>query len=350
MITSIKLENFRSHSNLDLVFDSSKVAIIGNNATGKTNILEAIYYSFITKSFRTNQKKLINYNSDFCKINVNFKTEKNNNLEYRIQTPNNYLKRTIKLNQVIKKPSEIIGIQPITVFLPDDVRVVTDSPTYRRNMLNSVLVQTTSKYLLALNKFQKILNQRNQLLYSLRHRNTTNTDQLFIYNLQLAEPISEIYYYRAHFVDFINKYISNQYSLISSNKDKVHVEYLNTLPKEKDDIISQLEAHTQDDIRIGFTSKGPHKDELYIKLNGFSSREGFSRGENRSLALALKLTELEYIFQQTNNQPILLLDDVLSELDDTRQHHLLSSANAKQTILTSTSLSNNIGKYQVVKI
>lgn len=350
MIGNIQLENFRSHTNLDLVLDNSKIAIIGNNATGKTNILEAIYYSFITKSFRTNQKKLINHNSDFCKIDIKFETEKLNNLEYRIQAPNNYLKRTIKLNQVIKKPSEIIGIQPITVFLPDDVRVITDSPTYRRNLLNNVLVQTSKPYLIALNKFQKILNQRNQLLYNLKQHKTTNTDQLFIYNLQLAEPISEIYHHRTKFVDFTNQYISKQYSLISSNKDKVHLEYLNTLPKDKDDIVSRLESHTLDDIRMGFTSRGPHKDELDIKLNRFSSREGFSRGENRSLTLALKVVELEYVFQQTKTQPILLLDDVLSELDESRQHHLLSSANAKQTILTSTSLSNNIGNYQVIKL
>lgn len=151
-------------------------------------------------------------------------------------------------------------------------------------------------------------------------------------------------------MDFTNQYISKQYSLISSNKDKVHLEYLNTLPKDKDDIVSRLESHTLDDIRMGFTSRGPHKDELDIKLNRFSSREGFSRGENRSLTLALKVVELEYVFQQTKTQPILLLDDVLSELDESRQHHLLSSANAKQTILTSTSLSNNIGNYQVIKL
>lgn len=350
MISSIKLENFRSHTNLSLNLDDSKIAIIGSNAIGKTNVLEAIYYSFITKSFRSAQKKLINYNSDYCKINLNFETNRQNKLEYRLQTPNNYLKRTITLNDVIKKPTDIIGVQPITVFLPDDVRVITDSPTYRRNLLNSVLIQTTKQYLLALNKFQKILNQRNQLLYNLKQHNTTNTDQLFIYNLQLAEPISEIYNYRNHFIDFINQNISKQYSRISSNNDKIHLEYLNTLPNNKDDIVKQLESHTQGDIRLGFSTKGPHKDELNINLNGFNSREGLSRGENRSLTLALKLVELEYVYQQTKSQPILLLDDVLSELDDLRQNHLLSSTNTKQTILTSTNISPNIKDYKVVKL
>lgn len=350
MISSIKLENFRSHKIIDLDLKHKQIAIIGNNAVGKTNILEAIYYSFITKSFMGNQKKLINTNSDYCKINTEFEIDKINHLEYRIRTQSNYVKRTIKHNDVIKKPSDIIGLQPVVVFLPEDMRVITDSPTYRRNMLNSVLVQTNKHYLLAINKFQKILNQRNHLLYNLRQRNTNNTDQLFIYNLQLAEPISEIYYHRTHFVDFMNQQISKQYSLISSNNDKVHLEYLNTLPKDKDDIIKHLESHTQDDIRLGFTSRGPHKDELMINLNGYNSREGLSRGENRSLTLALKIVELEYIYQQTKLQPILLLDDVLSELDDSRQQHLLSSTNSKQTILTSTNISPSINNYKVIKL
>lgn len=351
MISSIKLENFRSHINLDLSLDSEKIAIVGNNAVGKTNVLEAIYYAFITKPFNSNQKRLINNNSDYCKINTIFKTEKFYHLEYRLRIQNNHLKRIIKLNDVVKKASDIIGLQPVVIFLPEDTRVITDSPSYRRNMLNSVLIQTSKQYLSAINKFQKILNQRNQLLYNLKQNKTKNSaDQLFVYNLQLAEPISKIYYHRNQFIDFINQKISEQYSLISSNNDKVHLEYLNTLPKAKDDIIRQLENHTQDDIRLGFTSRGPHKDELIINLNGYNSRGGLSRGENRSLTLALKIVELEYIFRQTQLQPILLLDDVLSELDGARQSHLLESTKAKQTIITSTTISPSIKNYKVIEI
>lgn len=349
MVKHLKLENFRSHLNLELDLKSSNIAIIGNNAAGKTNILEAIYYCFITKSFRSGQKKLINYDQDYLKINTYFSLDKEYNLEYRLQN-NKAIKRTIKLNDVAKKSSDIIGIQPVVVFLPDDVRIITDSPTYRRNMLNSVLIQTSKRYLVALNKFQKIINQRNHLLYNLKHNRSSNTDQLFIYNLQLADPISEIYSMRDELVDFINQHISQQYSKISSNKDKIKLEYLNTLPREKDDIVKYLEKYTQDDIRLGFSSHGPHKDELLINLNSTNTREGLSRGENRSLILALKLIELEYINQQTDIQPLLLLDDVLSELDEARQSHLLGSTNAKQTIITSTTLSSNINNFETIKL
>lgn len=349
MVTQLTLENFRSHNKLQLDFNSNNIAIIGNNAAGKTNVLEAIYYCFITKSFRSGQKKLINYNQDYLKINTCFRLEKEYNLEYRLQS-NGTVKRTIKLNDVIKKSADIIGIQPVVVFLPDDVRIITDSPTYRRNMLNSVLIQTSKNYLLAVNKFQKIINQRNHLLYSLKHNRTNNTDQLFIYNLQLADPISEIYNLRDELIEFINNRICTQYSKISSNKDKIKLEYLNTLPKHKDDIVKYLEKYTQDDIRLGFSSHGPHKDELLINLNSSNTREGLSRGENRSLILALKLVELEYINQQTGIQPLLLLDDVLSELDDARQSHLLGSTNAKQTIITSTALSPNIKNFETIKL
>lgn len=349
MIKSIKLTNFRSHKDLTADFENN-TAIIGKNAAGKTNILEAIYYSFITKSFRSTQSSLINRDSDFMKINLDFGTDKTDSMEYRIKQSGRYTSRTIALNGVNKPASGIIGLQPIVIFVPDDVRIITDGPTFRRNLINSIIIQTSKDYLRALNVFQKILNQRNRLLYSLKNRLTTSRDQLFVYNLQMSEPISVIYKYRDDLIDFMNKNISAKYSMISGSPDKVHLDYLNSLPKDKEDILSSLEAHTDADISAGFTIKGPHKDELIVSLNGFSSRDNLSRGENRSLSLAIKLTEIDYIDLKTGSPPLLLLDDVLSELDSDRQKHLLEQSKKQQTIITSTEIDSSIKGYKVIEI
>lgn len=349
MIKSIKLNNFKSHPSLGVDFDSITV-IVGKNATGKTNILEAIYYSLITKPFKSNRASLINYDSDFTKINLIYESEKENDIESRLKSNGRSLSSTITINGVKKRASEVIGLQPIVVFVPDDSRLITDGPQFRRNLINSIIIQTSKDYLNALNKFQKILNQRNRLLYSLRNNLTNSKDQLFVYNLQLAEPISTIYKYRGEFISFLNNNLSEKYSSISGSKDKVHVDYLNTLAKDKDDILKMLESNTADDIRLGYTSKGPHKDEILISLNDFPSRDNLSRGENRSLSLSIKLAEIEYLKIKTYTPPLLLLDDVLSELDSDRQKHLIEQADKQQTIITSTEIDKSISGYKLINL
>ncbi len=349
MIKSIKLNNFKSHPSLGVDFDSITV-IVGKNATGKTNILEAIYYSLITKPFKSNRASLINYDSDFTKINLIYESEKENDIESRLKSNGRSLSSTITINGVKKRASEVIGLQPIVVFVPDDSRLITDGPQFRRNLINSIIIQTSKDYLNALNKFQKILNQRNRLLYSLRNNLTNSKDQLFVYNLQLAEPISTIYKYRGEFISFLNNNLSEKYSSISGSKDKVHVDYLNTLAKDKDDILKMLESNTADDIRLGYTSKGPHKDEILISLNNFPSRDNLSRGENRSLSLSIKLAEIEYLKIKTYTPPLLLLDDVLSELDSDRQKHLIEQAEKQQTIITSTEIDKSISGYKLINL
>jgi DNA replication and repair protein RecF len=349
MIKSIKLNNFKSHPSLGVDFDNI-TAIVGKNATGKTNILEAIYYSLITKPFKSNRASLINYDSDFTKINLIYESEKENDIESRLKSNGRSLSSTITINGVKKRASEVIGLQPIVVFVPDDSRLITDGPQFRRNLINSIIIQTSKDYLNALNKFQKILNQRNRLLYLLKNRQTNSRDQLFIYNLQMVEPISIIYKYRDEFMSFLNNKISEKYSSISGGKDKVFVDYLNTLAKDKDGILKMLEEGTQEDIILGYTRKGPHKDEMLISLNGIKARDNLSRGENRSLSLAIKLVEIDFIDLKNPTPPILMLDDVLSELDSDRQKHLIEQAKKQQTIITSTDVDKSISGYKLVEL
>lgn len=350
MITSIELTNFKSHKATKVDFDPKGTAIVGPNGSGKTNILEAIYYSFLTKSFKTSQSGLVNRNSDFSKVSTVFDSNKSGNIEYRIKLNSGRVSRTIKVNGVQKRQSDIVGIQPVVIFIPDDSRVITDGPSLRRKLINSLIMQSFRDYLEALNSYQKLLNQRNRLLFNIKNGRSSSTDQLFIYNLQMAGPIEVIYRHRYDLIEYFNDLLGDKYSSISGQDDRVKIEYLATLPGNKDDILKSLEQVTQRDLSAGFSTKGPHKDDFVTKLNGYDARDTLSRGENRTLALAIKLLEIDYIKKHNHQSPILLLDDVLSELDDYRQTTLLKQAVNHQTIITSTSIDDNIKDFKVVQL
>ena len=350
MIGSIELTNFKSHKSSKIIFDPKGTAIIGPNGSGKTNVLEAIYYSFLTKSFKTSQSGLVNRSSDFAKVITNFNNDKDSTIEYRLKLNSGRISRNIKINNVVKKQSEVVGMQPVVVFIPDDTRIITDGPSLRRKLLNSLIMQSFRQYLEALNTYQKLLNQRNRLLFNIKNNHSAPKDQLFIYNLQMASPIETIYQYRYDLIDFFNQFLGNKYSSISGQKDNITIEYLATLPRSRDDILKILEEATPRDISAGFSTKGPHKDDFITKLNGYDTRDSLSRGENRTLALAIKLLELDYIKKNNHQSPILLLDDVLSELDDFRQAKLLEQAAKHQTIITSTSIDENIKDFNIVNL
>jgi DNA replication and repair protein RecF len=350
MISSVELTNFKSHKSTKIEFDPKGTAIIGPNGSGKTNILESIYYSFLTKSFKTSHQGLINRNSDFAKVITSFSQGKDQTIEHRLKLGQGKINRTIKLNSVNKKQSEVVGIQPVVIFIPDDSRIITDGPSLRRKLINNLIVQSSKNYLEALNTYQKLLNQRNRLLYSIKNKYSSNQDQLFIYNLQMAGPIESIYQYRYELIDFLNGFLGDKYSGISGHSDSVRLEYLPTLPRNKDDILKSLEDSTRRDLTAGFTTKGPHKDDFIIRLNGHDSRDTLSRGENRTMALAIKLLEIDYIKKNNLPNPILLMDDVLSELDDFRQTKLLEQSVKNQTIITSTAMANKINGFKIVSL
>lgn len=350
MLQSIKLVNFKSHTASEFYFKGQSAAIVGPNASGKTNLLEAIYYSFLTKQFSGNQAALIKAGSNFFKINTVFGKDSQSELEYRVKSAPVGSTRDVKLNRVKKKPSDIIGIQPVVIFVPDDTRIVTDGPSYRRNLINSMAIQSSKEYLSALNTFQKLLRQRNRLLYAMKNNHQHSHDQLFVYNIQMAEPIEQIYLVRQEVINYINSNISDKYISISGQDESVSLEYSPTLPANKNDILKKLEDNTSLDRTIGFTSAGPHKDDYIIRLNNKNSRNGFSRGENRTLTLALKLSELDYIKDHNTQSPILLLDDVMSELDESRQTKLLDIAKKQQTIMTSTKLVNGVKDFNLIEI
>jgi len=351
MLSKIELTNFKSHQAAIFEFDSLATAIVGPNASGKTNILEAIYFSFLTKSFRSAKADMISYGEPFAKVSTDFKDgKKHHTIEHRIRRAGESANTSIKLNRVVKKPAEVVGSQPVVVFVPEDIRIITDGPQFRRSFINNIIVQSSPQYLDSLSRFQKILNQRNRLLYKIKHYGRGDRDQIFVYNLQLSEPIETIYRYRQSLVDHLSQELSRSYSAISAKNDKIEIEYLATLPYGRNDILTALEKSTDYDLATGFSSLGPHKDELAIKLNGQNSRDGLSRGEGRTLTLALKTLELEYIKNNTSKSPILLLDDVLSELDPKRQDMLLQSARQNQMIITTTHLANNISSMKVIQL
>jgi DNA replication and repair protein RecF len=350
MLNSIELLNFKSHKEGKFDFNGDSFAIVGPNASGKTNVLEAIYFSFLAKPFDGTQADMINRGNEFTKVIADFVADKKNTIDQRIKRTGTVTSRVIMINQNKLKSSDVIGLQPIVVFVPDDVSIITEGPSNRRKFLNNMIIQTSTTYLRAISRYQKILIQRNRLLNGIKHNRSVNKDQLFVYNMQMALPVEEIYRHRYETIQYLNDILSDKYSKISGHKDKVNIEYLPTLPTDKDNIIKELEKNTDLDMKIGFTSRGPHKDDFIIYLNGYSVRSGFSRGENRSLTLSLKVAELDYIKKNTRQSPILLLDDVMSELDTKRQAKLLDIAKKQQTIITSTHLESPIKKFNIIKL
>lgn len=351
MLSSIELNNFKSHQSSKYEFDDKTTAIVGPNASGKTNILEAVYFSFLTKSFRSSKYDFIRYEEDYSKVIADFFIDnKNTNIEHRIRKNADSVTSTMKLNGVNKKAYDIIGLQPVVIFVPEDLRIVADGPQYRRNLINNIIIQSSNDYLMSLSRFQKILNQRNRLLYKIKHIGQGSKDQVFVYNLQMSDPVETIYKYRKKIISFLSDSLSDIYSSISGTASVVNIEYVPTLPSLKDEIFVKLDESTNNDMRLGYTSLGPHKDEINIKLNGQDSRGVLSRGECRTLTLAIKILELNYLRENTSKSPILLLDDVLSELDKSRQKRLLEASRGQQTIITSTHIDDVVYDMKVIEL
>lgn len=348
MITHLTLRQFRNHSNTQLTFTSPLVIITGPNAIGKTNILESIYVSSLTKSFRVSDSKLLEQNKDFFTID---RVDDTSKIHVRLTLTGGTRKKSIKLNNIIKPHAEFIGQFPITLFEPNDLQLLTHTPQERRKFLNRIISQTNKKYLHNINMYQKILLQRNNLLKNAKKNHISNLqEQLFVYNIQLAEPAEYITKKRRQFTQAIQADISRYYSEISGQDKKITIKYYDSA-KTKEEFIALLEQNQLQDSISTHTSVGPHREDFEILLENNNLSDTASRGEVRSIVLALKLTELDYIESMLKKRPTLLLDDVLSELDTQRQNFLLSHLDRQQTFLTTTHLPVNIvQKFQHIEL
>ena len=348
IIKSLELKNYRNYKELYMEFDSGINILYGNNAQGKTNILEAIYVCSTTKSHRgSKDRDIIHFNEEDAHICM--RIEKNNLIhKIDMHLKRNRTKGVAIDGLVIKKSSELFGRVNIVFFSPEDLSIIKNGPSERRRFIDLELCQLNSLYLYNISHYNKIINQRNNLLKQISF-NPELEDTLEIWDMQMVEFGNKIIYQRNNFINDLNKIIYAIHQKLTGGREELLIKYeANVLPEEfSDKIISKRES----DIKFKTTSVGPHRDDMSFYVGGIDIRRFGSQGQQRTAALSLKLAEIELVRQLINDKPILLLDDVLSELDSFRQNYLLESLNDIQTIITCTGLDEFINnQFHVNKV
>jgi len=340
-IKSVKLINFRNYKGIKVFLNSNLNIFLGENGEGKTNLLESLYIASSGKSFRTNKdKELINLNKNEAYVAIELVKEdtiKTIEIKLDINKP-----KRIKINGVEQdKISDIFGVLQAVIFSPEDLKIVKEGPSYRRNFLDMEITQIKPIYKSILNDYNRVLAQRNNLLKVIPY-DDKKRKLLFVWNKQLIELGTKIMIFRNSFVNRlipISKEIHKSITQGEEILDISYVSFLNIDKMDKNTIIKNFETtlleNEKNDIEKGSTSIGPHKDDLEIKINNKDVRMFGSQGQKRTTVLSLKLAEIELIKQETEEYPILLLDDVFSELDINRRRYLVSRFKDIQTIITS---------------
>ena len=331
-IENIKLNNFRNYNQLDLELNKHINVIYGDNAQGKTNILESIFLCSFGKSFRTlKEKEMIKFDEEKAIIEIFFK-KKDRDGKIKIEIGN---KKQITVNGVkIKKLSELLGNINIVLFTPDDINIFKSGPSSRRKFLDMMIGQLRPNYVYNLNMYLKTIEQRNNYLRQIKEENKPE-EMLEIWDENLAEYGEKIYNYRKLYMEKILNKINNIHRKITDSKEELKIEYISDC-FNKEDYLKLLKARRKLDIIKGFTTKGIHRDDFVIYINDKEVKTYGSQGQNRTVVLSLKLAELNVIFEEIGEYPILLLDDFMSELDEKRRSNFLSNIENTQVILTGT--------------
>ena len=326
-IKNLEIENFRNYKNQKIEFDKNINIFYGDNAQGKTNIIESIFFTAFGKSFRTSkEKEVIKKGEDFTKINLEYqKKDRDGKIAILISD-----KKVVSVNGIkLKKLSELIGNVNIVTFTPDDINILKSGPSTRRRFLDMMIGQLKVSYIHNLNLYLKTLEQRNNYL----KQRTNNDTMLEIWDEKLAEYGEYIYKLREEFIDKISKKIVNIHHNIT-NED-IKIKYISD-SKSKEEILNKLKRNREIDKIKGFTSCGVHRDDFKIYINGDEVNIYGSQGQNRTAILSLKLAEIEVIYEEIGEYPILLLDDFMSELDEKRITSFLSNIENIQVIITCT--------------
>ena len=339
LIKSIKLENFRNYKKLNTTLAPGLNVFIGNNAQGKTNLLESIYYCSIGKSTKTSRdKELIKWGENTSKVKVEVEKQfYTNNIEIITRDKE---KKTIKINEIpIKRIGELMGELTVIFFSPDEIRLVKDAPQDRRRFMDIDISQISRNYFYLLCRYDKILNQRNKLLKFTKDFEALK-DAISIWDEQLSDIASKIIFWRINFIEKLSKPAFDIHKFITNGKEELKVTYQGitgkTTEEIKEKIAQGLVQNLQKDYDLGYTTIGPHRDDLKVVINNIDIRSFGSQGQQRLATLSLKLAELNLFKQERGEMPVLLLDDVLSELDETRQQNLLKIIKDVQTIITCT--------------
>lgn len=348
IIKSLELADFRNYESLNISFDEGTNILYGDNAQGKTNILEAIYVSATTKSHKgSKDKEIINFQKEEAHIRTYIQKD---GLEQRVDMHlrKNKSKGIAVDGNKLKKAADLLGLLNVVFFSPEDLSIIKNGPMERRRFADLELCQLDNFYLYNLNNYNKIINQRNKLLKDMSY-NPGLKETLNIWDSQLVSYGSKIIERRKIFAEQLSEIIKEIHLKLSGGKEEILIQY------EPDVCISDFEEKMKNsqerDIRTKMTSVGPHRDDFSFIVNGIDIRKYGSQGQQRTAALSLKLSEIELVKKITKDTPVLLLDDVLSELDSNRQNYLLNSIGDIQTIITCTGLDEFINnRFEINKI
>lgn len=339
-IKEIQLKDFRNYESLSVKFNEKVNLFLGPNAQGKTNLLESLYITSMGKSFRTvKDRDMIRFGTDFFRIKVTAFREEELVVEIAV---NREGKKGIKIDGVkAKKLSQLLEHIYMVVFSPEDLRIVKDEPEKRRKFMDRELCQIRPSYYSSLNQYRKTLMQRNAYLKEFQIDETI----LDIWDSKLSEYGSRIIAQRDAFVKKVNTISQEIHGEITNHKEKLQVVYEPSIrPCEnlREAFYEAMKKNRQSDLKKRTTGRGPHKDDLKLSANGIDIRSFGSQGQQRTAALSLKLSEIKLIQEEIGESPILLLDDVLSELDQQRQNYLINSLSDIQTFITTTELSKEV--------
>lgn len=346
-INNIVLENFRNYKNLELDFNENRNIIVGENAQGKTNLIEAIYLAAFARSFRcVNAADMVKFGEKTGRVNVDITSEDiDKNINIVIRTDG---KKMIKKDgKVIQRTADLLNNIVVIIFSPDDLRIIKDSPEKRRSYINREISQMRPRYYELLKTYSEALRQKNAILKGSLHGGKFSEDVLDVYDHQLADAAYEIIRYRKEFVDMLSEEAADIMSAISGGKEHLRIEYCTacdyiTAPEGREILYKQFYHNRDKDLYTGYATIGPHRDDLEFYINDNDAKKYGSQGQQRTVALSLKLAEIRIAKQLLDEYPVLLLDDVLSELDLDRQRFLVNQIEDVQLFITSAELNDEV--------
>ena len=344
-LDSLSLKNYRNHKETIIKFNNGINVIFGDNAQGKTNILESIYVCSTSKSYRTKiDKEIIMIGEEDANISLSYiKNRKNSIIDINIKKNTG---KKIAINKtIITNLSQLLGNINIIFFSPEDLGLIKNGPKDRRRFMNVELCQLNPIYYYNIKQYNKVLKQRNNLLRLIR-MNKMLKDDLDIWDYQLVKYATIVKECREEFINDLRPILNKIHKYISGDKEDLYIEYETIISKEE--YMELLINNRDKDIKNGSTGYGPHKDDIKIELNGIDIRKYGSQGQQRTAALSLKLSEIEIVKSIIDESPILLLDDVLSELDKTRQRLLIEFLKDIQTIITCTGVEDFLKKNLII--
>ena len=343
-IENLALQNYRNYARAEITFSDGINILYGDNAQGKTNILEAIYLIGTTKSHRgSKDREIIRFDADESHIRAEIKKD---GMHRRIDM---HLKKSkskgIAIDMVpIRRSSELLGTMNMVFFSPEDLSIIKNSPAERRNFMDMELCQLDKIYVSLLANYKKVLDQRNNLLKQIAY-NKSLMDTLDVWNMQLVDYGRKVIKERQNFITMLNDLIGEIHLKLTSGKEKLEIIYDKNVGEDEFEQVLADKVHV--DLNYMSTQTGPHRDDIMFMINGIDARRFGSQGQQRTVALSLKIAEIKLVKNIINDNPILLLDDVMSELDSSRREALLEEIKDIQTIITCTGYDDFI-KEQVV--